>query len=188
VTERLSIADHLRFHGAQRAFEAARLRYVRRQVAQAAAAGLRPLQQERMALLKATERMQAALDFHEGKVAGARARYERGRGGRAWSSVVERPTFLERIGTLGFSDRLYRNWRLWTFCREEVLAELSGTRSRLADVMQQMNAIVTKHETLVERKLGTPAGLREALASDDHLALAHTRLRHATAPNIPSLA
>jgi hypothetical protein len=187
VIERLSIADHLRLHAAQRAFEAARLRYVRGQVAQAVAAGLRPLQHERMALLKATERMQAALDFHEGKVARARARYQRGRAGRAWSSVVERPTLLDRIGTLGISDRLYRNWRLWTFCREEVVAELSGTRNRLSDVLEQMNAIVKKHEALIERKLGTPAGLREALASDDHFALAHSRLSHAMTPPIPFL-
>jgi hypothetical protein len=187
VTETLSIADHLRLHAAQRAFEAARLRYVRGRVAQAAAAGLRPLQHERIALLKASERLQAALDFHEGKVVRARARYERGRAGRAWGSVVERPTFLERIGTLGFSDHLYRNWRLWMFCREEVFAELSGTRSRLSDVLKQMNAIVQKQEALVERKLGTPAGLREALASDDHLALAHSRLRHVTTLPVASL-
>ena len=184
MTESLSIADHLRLHGAQRAFDAARLRYVRGQVAQAVAAGLRPLQHERMALLKATERMQAALDFHEGKVARARARYQRGRAGRAWSTVVEPPTFLDRIGTFGLSDYLYRNWRLWTFCREEVLAELSGTRSRLSDVLEQMNAIVRKHEAVIERKLSTPAGLREALASDEHLALAHGRLSHAMIPRV----
>jgi hypothetical protein len=171
-----SIADQLRAHAAHRAFTAARLRYVRARIAHAAAPRLRPLQIERQALAKASERMQAALDFHEARLSRARARFEAERPTAFWGTSYARPTFLERIATLGFIDRLYRDLRVWTFCREEIAAELRVCRDRLHVLTRQMNAIVCEQEATIERRLGTSAGLREALNSDEHLALAHSRL------------
>jgi hypothetical protein len=176
LNESWSITDYLRVQAARRSFESAKARYVRARVAEAAAEQLRSLMRDRLSLTRACERMQAVLDLHEQKVTRAEVRFERELPGRVRPRGLERPTFLDRIATLGSSERLYREWRVWRFCREEVASDLADCRKNLGLLTQKIEGVVRSRTTLVERRLATPAGFRQALAHDGQLALAYARL------------
>lgn len=172
----LSIADYLLVQAARRSFESAKARYVRARVAEAVAEQLRSIVRERLALTRTAEKMRAALDLHDQKLARAQVRLERELPGRVRPTGVQRPTFVDRIMTLGSSDRLYREWRVWTFCREEIASDLADCRTKLSLMTQKIEQVVRARTVIVERRLATAAGLRQALSHDDHLALAYGRL------------
>jgi hypothetical protein len=176
MMEGLSIAEHLRAYSAQRAFEIARTRYVRTRSGERSAAHLQPLQRERHARTAAIARLQAVLEFHTARADRARREFEREFPGRFRGLHVQRPTVFERIVTRGESERLYRELRFWTVCRDKVAMELRIQRQRLAYLTREMVALEETHKDTVERRLTTVAGMREALASDSQLALAHIRL------------
>jgi hypothetical protein len=172
----LPIVDQLRISAAQRAYASARARYVRAETASRAAVRIRPLQLERTALAAECARMQAAQAFHTVRLERAQLAFEREVPGRSWGSSIERPTFLDRILTCGLSDRLYREVRLWMFCRAEVTDELVIRRERLQRIGEQIEALLRAEKAAVEHRLNTPAGLSLARAQDAQLALAHARL------------
>lgn len=176
MTETLSLTDYIRLQAARRSLESAKARYVQARVAEAAAAQVGSLIRDRLALIRAVERMQAALDFHDWKVARVRARFERELPRLSGGRALQRPTFLDRLVTLGSSDRLYREWRVWGGCREEVASDLAHCRESVSMLSKKIEAVVQARTAAIERRLATPAGFREALSHDRQLALAYGRL------------
>jgi hypothetical protein len=176
VTANLSIADQLLVYAARRAFDLARRRYVRTRTAERAAFRLRSLQSERSSLEAAVARLRAVLDFHSVRLFRARDAFEREFPNRRWGTAGERSTLFRRLVSFGHGERLHRELRVWLFCRDEAAAELRMCQLRLDVVKREMAVVVANHQEYVERRLDTPAGLREALAADPQFALARARL------------
>jgi hypothetical protein len=180
LTSSLSVAEYLHVLAARRRFEAVRARYIRARAAERAADRLRPLQMEQVSIGRASARMQAALEFNLTRLASARGRLERVLPGSIRGPSIRRPSFFDRLQTFGESERLYREVRVWTFCRDEVASELARRRDRSALLASEMEQILVAEKLVVERRLQTPAGLRDALGSDAHFALAHGHLTQLT--------
>lgn len=172
----LTSVEYVRLNAARRAYERARAWYVRRACAERTAKRLSGLQREWSQLLAASARLQSAETFHAARIARAQRAFAEQFPQQPVGAGVRRPTVLDRIRTRGRSDRVYRELRVWMFCRDEANAELRATRDRLAIVAARIEAVVRSETVALERRLAEPAGLRAALAADPQLALAHARL------------
>ena len=176
MTPTISIAHQLRAHAASRAYELALAKHIRRRVAENVAGRLGALQTERKRLVSACNRIEAALQYHTARAAGARRAYEDdipfgGNAGR-----IARPPLVRRVLTFGAAERRFRQLGMWIYYRDEIAADLNSHRQRAAVVSSRINELLEREEVRVGAVLSTAGGLNAALRSDPQLALAHARV------------